>query len=178
MRLIGTHNSHTGEKGYGVISYLVSPFVKTQNKTLVQQLLHGCTMFECTIKRTKRGCWVFSQGLWESSCSFNEAMSQLNILAAEQVLKVQVNLTIISNRKATLAQIEAFTDQIRDVYDNLYFHFKIKGLGHYCRVISNDVYDFIYHSIYRVFPIIPCISSILSGNIMATTKDHIIVDFL
>ena len=45
---IGTHNSVTGEKG--IISFLVTPFSKTQSKTIDEQIEHGCTWFDISVR--------------------------------------------------------------------------------------------------------------------------------
>ena len=42
MYKIATHNSATGEKGSGIISWFGTPFAKTQSKTIAQQYEYGC----------------------------------------------------------------------------------------------------------------------------------------
>ena len=42
MNKIATHNSSTGEKGKGFLSFLVTPFAKTQSKTIKEQYDAGC----------------------------------------------------------------------------------------------------------------------------------------
>ena len=60
MKLIGTHNSATGENGYGVLSWLVAPFAVTQRKTICEQFDAGCRSFDIRVRLTKRG-WVCAQ---------------------------------------------------------------------------------------------------------------------
>lgn len=63
--LIATHDSVTGEKGSGILSLIMTPFAKTQSKTLKQQYEAGCRMFDIRVKPTKKG-WKCAHGLWTS----------------------------------------------------------------------------------------------------------------
>ena len=47
---IATHDSATGERGQGFLSWLVTPFAKTQSKTIKEQYEAGCRMFDIRIK--------------------------------------------------------------------------------------------------------------------------------
>lgn len=63
--MLATHNSGTGEKGYGWWSFLYAPFAKCHSKTLVEQFREGVRLFDIRVR--KRGDkWVFAHGLWES----------------------------------------------------------------------------------------------------------------
>ena len=42
MNKIATHDSATGERGHGLLSWLVTPFAKTQSKTIAEQYAAGC----------------------------------------------------------------------------------------------------------------------------------------
>lgn len=66
MKKIATHNSCTGEKGYGLLSWLVTPFSRCQTKTLTEQYDAGVRYFDIRLRRTDRGV-VAAHGLWESS---------------------------------------------------------------------------------------------------------------
>ena len=46
MNKIATHDSATGEKGRGFLSFLVTPFAKTQSKTIKEQYDAGCRSFD------------------------------------------------------------------------------------------------------------------------------------
>lgn len=61
--LIGTHNSATGEKGKGILSWLVTPFSKTQSKTIEEQYNAGCTMFDIRFKQDKDKVVICKHGL-------------------------------------------------------------------------------------------------------------------
>lgn len=63
---IGTHNSATGENGKGWLSWLVTPFAKCQSKTIKEQYLAGCRMFDIRV-RWHEGRFVCAHGLWRSA---------------------------------------------------------------------------------------------------------------
>lgn len=65
MNKIGTHNSATGEKGKGWLSWLVTPFAKCQSKTIREQYDAGCRMFDIRVK-WHDGRFVCAHGLWRS----------------------------------------------------------------------------------------------------------------
>lgn len=44
--MIATHNSGTGERGGGLLSLLLTPFVRCQSKTLVEQYKSGTRLFD------------------------------------------------------------------------------------------------------------------------------------
>ena len=51
---IATHDSATGEKGKGFLSFLVSPFAKTQSKTIKEQYDAGCRSFDMCIEKRRK----------------------------------------------------------------------------------------------------------------------------
>lgn len=65
MNKIGTHNSATGEKGKGWLSWLVTPFTKCQSKTIREQYNAGCRMFDIRV-RWVDGYFRCAHGLWTS----------------------------------------------------------------------------------------------------------------
>lgn len=74
---IGTHDSVTGEKGRGVLSWLVTPFSKTQSKTLKEQYDAGCRLFDIRIKLHK-GEWKCAHGLWVTKRTAEDIIAELN----------------------------------------------------------------------------------------------------
>ena len=50
MRKIATHDSATGEKSKGFLSWIGTPFARTQRKTLREQYEAGCRMFDIRVK--------------------------------------------------------------------------------------------------------------------------------
>ena len=74
---IATHDSVTGERGYGIVSWLGTPFSRTQSKTIKEQIEAGCRLFDIRIRKTKRG-WVCCHGIWESKKSLDEILGEIN----------------------------------------------------------------------------------------------------
>lgn len=67
MMKIATHDSATGERGHGLLSWLVTPFARTQGKTIKAQYDAGCRSFDIRVRRRRGGVmWVCAHGLWES----------------------------------------------------------------------------------------------------------------
>lgn len=76
---IGTHNSATGEQGRGWLSWLVTPFVKCQSKTIREQYLAGCRMFDIRVKWIE-GRLVCAHGLWRSRRLAYSILSEIDKL--------------------------------------------------------------------------------------------------
>ena len=76
---IATHDSATGEASHGLISLLVLPFAKTQNKTIKQQYDAGCRSFDIRVRWDKRRpLYVCAHGLWKSKRSAASILNQIN----------------------------------------------------------------------------------------------------
>lgn len=114
MELIGTHDSATGEKGYGFLSWLLTPFARTQKKTIRQQYDAGCRYFDIRIKDTKRG-WVCAHGPWHTKRSADDILNELNSMPDS----VQVELTY----EGTTAGRKQFEEKIEQ-FESLYPHIK------------------------------------------------------
>lgn len=79
MLKIATHDSATGEKPYGLLSYIVAPFAKTQIKTIKQQYDAGCRSFDIRVRWDKRRkMYVCAHGLWTSKRSALSILNQIN----------------------------------------------------------------------------------------------------
>ena len=78
MNKIATHDSATGEKGKGFLSFLVSPFSKTQSKTIKEQYDAGCRSFDIRVRRDKDGIFRCAHGLWMGRKSATEILSEIN----------------------------------------------------------------------------------------------------
>ena len=81
--LIGTHNSATGEDGYGFLSALVVPFSVCQGKTLAEQHAAGTRYFDLRVRHTSRG-WICAHGLWESRRLLDDILEQLSAYSNTQ----------------------------------------------------------------------------------------------
>ena len=78
MNKIATHDSATGEKGKGFLSFLVSPFAKTQSKTIKEQYDAGCRSFDIRVKKDKDGVYRCAHGLWTSKRYASDILRQIN----------------------------------------------------------------------------------------------------
>ena len=76
---IGTHDSVTGERGKGIISFLVTPFSKTQSKTIDEQIEHGCTWFDIRARK-KKDKWICAHGLWKCKTDIEDIFSKINAI--------------------------------------------------------------------------------------------------
>lgn len=77
MVKIATHDSATGEKGKGLLSWIGTPFAKTQSKTIKEQYEAGCRMFDIRVKLCGR-TWRCAHGLWKSKRMAEDILSEIN----------------------------------------------------------------------------------------------------
>lgn len=79
---LGSHNSATGEKGYGFISKLVSIFAKCQSKTIKEQLDFGVNYFDIRIKYVHIDKHirelVCAHGIWRTEKSVYSILNEIN----------------------------------------------------------------------------------------------------
>ena len=78
MNKIATHDSATGEKGKGFLSFLVSPFAKTQSKSIQEQYDAGCRSFDIRVREDELGVYRCAHGLWMSKRNATEILSEIN----------------------------------------------------------------------------------------------------
>ena len=80
MIKIATHDSATGERGHGFLSWLVTPFAKTQSKTIAGQYAAGCRSFDIRVRpaRGRRKSYVCAHGLWESERSADDILGMID----------------------------------------------------------------------------------------------------
>lgn len=92
--MIATHNSVTGERGHGFLSWLVTPFSMCQSKTLEEQYNAGCRYFDVRYRWSKkRECFICAHGLWEAKKTLYEVVDELNNIAKRYNEKVYIMLT-------------------------------------------------------------------------------------
>lgn len=77
MEKIATHDSATGENGKGILSWLITPFARTQSKTIKEQYERGCRMFDLRVRK-KFGEWRCAHGLWVSKRTAADILSEIN----------------------------------------------------------------------------------------------------
>lgn len=78
MMKIATHNSVTGESGHGFISWLITPFVKCQSKTIQEQIEYGVRLFDLRVRKNKKRGWVGAHGPWETKRNIEDILCQIN----------------------------------------------------------------------------------------------------
>ena len=94
MDKIATHNSVTGERGHGILSWLVAPFSMCQSKTLKEQYNAGCRYFDIRYRWSKRRKhFVCAHGLWEAKKTLQEVLDELRDIARGHNDRVYIMLT-------------------------------------------------------------------------------------
>ena len=88
MALIGTHDSATGEKGYGFIN-LFKFFGKTQDMSIIEQAKAGIRYFDLRVRKTERG-WICAHGLWETKKTFQTILKEISENTKEEFVLVSV----------------------------------------------------------------------------------------
>lgn len=86
MNKIATHDSATGEKGKGFLSWLVTPFARTQRKNIKEQYEAGCRSFDIRVRKDKDGIFRCAHGLWMSKKSATEILSEVNYQQTKDLL--------------------------------------------------------------------------------------------
>lgn len=82
MLKIATHNSCTGEKGKGLLSFLVTPFARCQGKKIYEQFRAGCRLFDIRATVCRDGQYRPAHGLWTCRRTIPEILAELDMLAA------------------------------------------------------------------------------------------------
>lgn len=77
MEKIGTHNSATGERGNGLLSFFGKPFAKCQSKTIREQYESGCRFFDLRAKKVN-GTWRCAHGLWTTKRTLHDILNEIN----------------------------------------------------------------------------------------------------
>lgn len=83
MAFFGTHDSVTGEKGYGFFK-IFKWFGQTQKYTIKEQLSSGVKYFDLRIRRTERG-WICAHGLWETEKTFLDIIKEISRGTTEDI---------------------------------------------------------------------------------------------
>ena len=79
MIYLGTHNSGTGEKGKGLLDWLLTPFARTQTKTILEQYEAGSRYFDIRLSFSAAfGSPEFRHGLWKSAAKPGTVFEELH----------------------------------------------------------------------------------------------------
>lgn len=78
MNKIATHDSATGERGLDFLSWLVTPFARTQSKTIKEQYESGCRMFDIRVVLDDDLTWRCAHGIWVSKREAYDILKEIN----------------------------------------------------------------------------------------------------
>lgn len=109
MKLIGTHNSSTGEQSCGLLSILGSPFAKCQSKSLFEQFLSSVRLFDLRVDSN----WKLCHGLWKSDKTLWRALEELNNLSGD---KSGTSIMITYEGSLNVYKHEDFINEILDTF--------------------------------------------------------------
>lgn len=113
MLKIATHDSATGERGQGFLSWLITPFAKTQSKTIKEQYDAGCRMFDIRVKLIDNK-WYCAHGLWVSKRNAEDILEEINNFKEQ----CYVTVTYEGNND-NLFEYTTFVDRIRNKFTNI-----------------------------------------------------------
>lgn len=111
---IATHDSATGERGKGILSFLISIFAKTQSKTIREQYDSGCRMFDIRVKLSDT--WRCAHGLWLTKRTADDIFSEINSFKD----KCYVTITYEGNADNIFAFTD-FVNHIQSTYNNIVY---------------------------------------------------------
>lgn len=120
MKMIGTHNSATGEKGADILSWFLTPFARCQSKTISEQLDAGCRLFDIRIRR-KSNEWVVCHGLWTCEKSLFDILNILNTFSLYNEEKVYVRITYEGKLTMSDDDFLKSIDNIMEVFPHVHF---------------------------------------------------------
>lgn len=115
MKKIATHDSATGERGTGLLSWLVTPFAKTQSKTIREQYEAGCRMFDIRV-RLVGNVWHCAHGLWISKRSAACIIREIGCFAGP----CYVSLTYEGSSEES-ARFVQFATNMQQSYGNIHW---------------------------------------------------------
>ena len=113
MLKIATHDSATGEKGQGFLSWLVTPFARTQSKTIKEQYNAGCRMFDIRVKLINNK-WCCAHGIWYTKRTAEDILKEINNFPET----CYVTLTYEGNDK-NLFEFSTFVDRVQFHLNNI-----------------------------------------------------------
>lgn len=113
---MATHNSGTGERSKGLLSWLVMPFSRCQKLTIREQFEKGVRFFDLRAKKTNGG-YIVQHGLWKASMSLNEAIKTIGELAASTQETAYVILTY-EGRLENANEEEMFKKDMHGIVSN------------------------------------------------------------
>ena len=188
MALIGTHDSVTGEKGYGFFG-LFRWFGQTQVLTIKEQAICGVKYFDLRVRKTDRG-WICAHGLWETKKTFTEILSDISKNTPLESVLLAVTYEGTLPKEMTEESFIKFIKKTVKKYSNLSLHVisekykKIKfGKKVWNTMWSRDSYGYKIighypHFSLTPFPPIPSLWKMEKPIFSEDSKTITIIDFL
>ena len=112
---IATHDSATGERGQGFLSWLVTPFAKTQSKTISEQYKAGCRMFDIRIQLVGDE-WMCAHGCWHTKRNAFNILDEIDTFPD----KCFVALTYEGN-KDNIVAFSQFVQTCKQTYKHIHW---------------------------------------------------------
>lgn len=117
MAFFGTHNSVTGEKGYG-FKNLFRFFRQTQKYTIIEQAKKGVRYFDIKVRKTTRG-WVCANGSWETKKTFQEIIREISYNTIYENVYLSITYEGCLPKELTEKDFLRFIKKNIKKYDNL-----------------------------------------------------------
>lgn len=114
MNKIATHDSATGEEGSNFLSWIMTPFAKTQSKTIKEQYQAGCRMFDIRIKLVDNE-WKCAHGLWVSKKAASDILEEINNFAE----KCYVTVTYEGGWSNNIYEFTEFITVLQEMFTNI-----------------------------------------------------------
>lgn len=117
MLKIGTHDSATGEKARSWWMKLLTPFWKTQSKTIKEQYEAGCRMFDIRVKKVGREYYC-AHGLFVTEKTAHEIFTELDNLGGCYVAVTWEGKMTTDEEKACF---KSWYQRVRKKYKNTFW---------------------------------------------------------
>ena len=116
MDKIATHDSATGEKCKGLLSYLVWIFSVTQGKTIKEQYDAGCRYFDLRVKLDKHNVWRCAHGLWTAKPTFMDILNEINSFGEPCYVDITYEIRLTDEEKEKFLEL---VDSVNETYKNI-----------------------------------------------------------
>jgi hypothetical protein len=117
---IATHNSATGEKPANLLSWLVIPFSRTQNKTIQEQLESGVRMFDIRIKQYNNEYHV-GHGLFTTKRTVEDILQQINDNGSKDPIYVLLTYEGKLCTDEEINNFKSYVNSLKKKYNNISF---------------------------------------------------------
>lgn len=179
MNKVGTHNSATGEKGKGWLSWLVTPFAKCQSKSIREQYYAGCRMFDIRVKWVD-GYFRCAHVLWTSKRFAYDILDEIDKLGNSIVILTYEGSLDDNQEKDFIESVML----MKDTFHNIIWREVCIKKGWKCIIPSEtkekNTKDFATIDKSRIFALfpIPWVWKVLGKKHKFNENTYSLVDFL